>query len=85
MVTLDVVLRKSHRTITVKPVLSGHLKIRPKLALKTNYRLIQVESIAECSREHSAILSTFIMLLSVIKVFVLSNFEWPLKTGFTVQ
>ena len=35
--------------------------------------------------EHSAILSTFIKLPFVIKVFVLSIFEWPLKTGFTVQ
>ena len=30
--------------------------------------------------EHSAILSTFIKLSFVIKVFVLSVFEWPLKT-----
>ena len=34
--------------------------------------------------EHSAILSTFIKLPFVIKVYVLSIFEWPLKTGFTV-
>ena len=34
--------------------------------------------------EHSAILSTFIKLSFVIKIFVLSIFEWPLKTGFTV-
>ena len=34
--------------------------------------------------EQSAILSTFIKLPLVIKIFVLSNFEWPLKTGFTV-
>ena len=33
--------------------------------------------------EHSAILSTFIKLPFVIKNFVLSIFEWPLKTGFT--
>ena len=34
--------------------------------------------------EHSsAILSTFIKLPFVIKIFVLSIFEWPLKTGFT--
>ena len=31
--------------------------------------------------EHSAILSTFIKLQFVIKTFVLSIFEWPLKTG----
>ena len=35
--------------------------------------------------EHSAILSTFINLPFVIKIFVLSIFEWPLKTGFTVS
>ena len=35
--------------------------------------------------EHSAILSTFIKLPFFIKIFVLSIFELPLKTGFTVQ
>ena len=35
-------------------------------------------------REHSAILSTFIKLPFVIKIFVLTFFEWLLKTGFTV-
>ena len=35
--------------------------------------------------EHSAILSTFIKLPFVIKVFVLSMFECRLKTGFTVS
>ena len=34
--------------------------------------------------EHSAILSTISKLPFVIKIFVLSIFEWPLKTGFTV-
>ena len=34
--------------------------------------------------EHSAILSTFIKLSFVINIFVLSIFEWLLKTGFTV-
>ena len=34
--------------------------------------------------EHSAILSTFIKLPFVINIYVLSSFEWPLKTGFTV-
>ena len=34
--------------------------------------------------EHSAILSTFIKLPFVIKIFVLSMFEWPFFTGFTV-
>ena len=39
----------------------------------------------QCSKgEHSAILSTFIKLSFSIKTLVLSIFEWPLKTGFTV-
>ena len=33
---------------------------------------------------HSAILSTFIKLQFVVKIFVLSIFERLLKTGFTV-
>ena len=45
----------------------------------TNYRLMQVKKIAE-----SAILSTCIKLPFVIKIFVLSIFEWPFYTGFTV-
>ena len=34
--------------------------------------------------EHSAILSTLIKLQFVIKFFVLSIFEWPFYTGFTI-
>ena len=34
--------------------------------------------------EHSAILSTFIKLPFVIKIFVLSSLEWLFNTGFTV-
>ena len=35
--------------------------------------------------ENSAILSSFIKQSLVIKIFVLSFFEWLLKTGFTVS
>ena len=35
-------------------------------------------------REHSAILSACIKLPIVIKTFVLSIYEWPFYTGFTV-
>ena len=35
---------------TVKPVLSGHSNRTPKLVFNTNYRLMQVKSIAECSK-----------------------------------
>ena len=39
-----------NKNITVKPVLSGHQKRRPKMGFKTDYRLMQVKSIAECSK-----------------------------------
>ena len=46
---------------------------------------MQVKSIAECSKgEHSAIPLTYIKLPIVIKIFVLSIFEWLFYTGFTV-
>ena len=34
--------------------------------------------------EHSAILSTFVRLQFVMKIFALSIFEWLFYTGFTV-
>ena len=49
-----------------------------KLIFKTNYRLMQVKNIAE----HSAILWIFIKLPFVIKIFVLSIFEWPFYQDF---
>ena len=35
--------------------------------------------------EHSAVLSTFIKLPFVIKIFYLSIFEWPFYTGLIIQ
>ena len=40
-----------------------------------------LKGVAECS----AILPTCIKLPTVFKTFILSIFEWPLKTGLTVQ
>ena len=60
------------------------LSKRPKIVFKTNYRLMQIKSIAMFQGEHSAILSTFIKLLFVIKISVMSIFERPFRTGFTV-
>ena len=89
--------------------LKRQLSIDHKLIFKTIYRLMQVKSIAKCSKhsailstfiklpnagqkycrmlplEHSAILSTFIKLPLVIKIFLLSIFEWSLKTGSTAR
>ena len=64
-----------------EPFLNGHSQKERKIVLKTNYYLMKVKSVAEC------ILQYFRPSLSypfVIKIFVLSMFEWPLKTGFTV-
>ena len=60
---------------------------KTKIVFKTNFRLMQVESIAECSKvplEHSAIFLTCIKLPFVITIFVLSSFEWLFYTDFTV-
>ena len=71
---------------TVKPVLRGHSKEEQKLVLKTDYRLMQVKSIAECS--DGSILQYFRPSLSYylsLRPLFMCNFEWPLKTGFTVS
>ena len=54
------------------------LSKRQKIVFKTDYRLMQVKSIAD-----SAILSTFVKLSFVFKDIVLSIFRWPFYTGFT--
>ena len=58
---------------------------RPKIGFE--YRLLLNAGQKYCRMlqgEHSAILSTFIKLPFVIKIFVLSIFERPFYTGFTV-
>ena len=61
---------------TVKPVQNGHSQKYPKLVFKTNYCLMQVKSIAECSPW--SILQYFrpslIKLPFDIKIFVLTGF-----------
>ena len=70
---------------TVKPVLSGHSKRRPKIGFQDRLLLNAGQKYCRMLQgEHSAILSTFIKLPFVINIFVLSIFECPLKTGFTV-
>ena len=61
---------------TVKSVLSGHSKRRPNMVFKADYRLMQVKSIAECSKGsilqyfrpslsyHSLLISLFCLFLS---------------------
>ena len=70
--------------ITVKPVLSGHSK-KTKIGFQDRLSLNAGQKYCRMLQgEHSAILSTFIKLPFAIKSFILSIFEWPLKTGFTV-
>ena len=58
---------------------------RPKIGLQDQLSLNAGQKYCRMlPLEHSAILSTFIKLPFVIKTFVLSIFEWPFYTGFTV-
>ena len=65
----------------VKQPLSKRLKIgfQDQLLLNAGQKYCRM-----LQGEHSAILSTFIKLPFVIKIFVLSIFEWLFYTGFTV-
>ena len=70
---------------TVKPVLNGHSKRRPKIGFQDQLSFNAGQKYCRMLPfEHSAILSAFIRLPFVFKTFVLSIFEWLLKTGFTV-
>ena len=57
----------------------------PKLVFNTDYGLMQVKCIAECSKR--SILQYFQPSFSYysIKTFVLSIFKWLLKTDFTIH
>ena len=76
---------KNHILYTYsKTCVKKHSK-RPQIGFQDQLSLNAGQK--ECimpQREHSAILSTFIKLPFVIKIFVLSIFEWPFFTGFTV-
>ena len=70
---------------TVKPDLSGHSKRIPKIGLaRPITALCRSKVLQNAPREHCAILSTFIKLPFVFKAFILSIFEWLLKTCFTL-
>ena len=69
---------------TVKPVLGGRSKRRTKIGFQGQLWLNAGQKYCRMLQgEHSAIFSTFTKLPLVIKIFVLSIFEWPLKS-FTV-
>ena len=64
-----------------KTCLKRHLKRRPNIGFQDQ---LSLNAGQKYCRMHSAILSTFIKLPFAIKIFVLSIFEWSLKTGLTV-
>ena len=73
---------KGKETLYSKTCVRQPLSKRPKIGFQGQLSLNAGQSIADCrmlQREHSAILSTFITLPFVIKIFVSSIFEWPLS------
>ena len=74
----------------VKPSLSGHSKRRPKIGFQGRLLLNAGQKYCRMLQESilqyfSAILLTFIKVPFVLKTFVLSIVEWPLKRGFTLE
>ena len=71
-----------YRGTCVKGPLSKRQKIgfQDQLSLNAGHKYCRM-----LQGEHSAILPTCIKLPFVIKIFVLSIFEWPFYTGFTAE
>ena len=68
-----------------KTCLKRPLSIRPKMGFQDQLSLNAGQKHCRMLQlEHSAILLTCIELPHGFKTFVLTIFEWPLKTGFTV-
>ena len=69
----------------MKKLKSATTQKRPKIGFQDRLWLNADQKYCRMLQgEHSAILSTFIKLPFVFKIFVLSIFEWLLKAGFTV-
>ena len=64
------------RTELQAPVVKRPLSKRPKIGFQDQSLNAGQKDCRMLQGEHSAILSTFIKLPSVIKIFVLSIFEW---------
>ena len=68
-----------------KTCLKRPLKKKTKIDFQDQVLLKAGQKYCRMLLEHSAILLTFIKLPFGFKIHVSSIFEWPLKTGFTVQ
>ena len=65
---------------TVKSVLSGHSKRIPNNGFQDPVSLNAGQKYCRMLHgEHSVILLTFIKLSFVIKIFIFTIFEWPLR------
>ena len=73
-----VVVPKSQYTLYSKTCVKQLLSKRPQIGFQDQLSL-------NAGQKYSAILPTFIQLQFVIKIFVLSIFEWPFYTGLTVH
>ena len=74
------------KTIYSKTCVKRPLSKRQKIGFQNQLSLNAGQKYCRMLQgEHSAILSTSIKLPFVIKIFVLSIFEWPFYTGFTVH
>ena len=78
---MQAVAKSVYSKTCVKQPLSKRLKIgfQYHLSLNAGQKYCRMLPL-----EHSAILLAFIKLPFVIKIFVLSMFEWPFYTGSTV-
>ena len=75
----DLMVSNYSKTCVKRP-----LSKRPKIGTQDQLSLNAGEKYCRMLKgEHSAILLTFIKLPFVIKIFILSIFEWPFYTGFT--
>ena len=85
---LGQLMRFRHKIILYtysKTCLKRPLKKKTKLGFQDRLSLNAGQKYCRMlQREHSAIIWTFIKLPFVFKTFVLSIFEWLLKTSFTV-
>ena len=80
--SVSIILFYSCNETCVKQMLSK----RPKIGFQDQLSLYAGKKYCRMLQgEHSAILFTCIKLPFVIKIFVLSIFEWPFYTGFTVS
>ena len=75
----------SSSSVAINTTVKRPLSKRPKIDFQGQLSLNAGQKYCRMLQgEHSAILLTFIKLPIILKIFVLSIFEWPFYTGFIV-